>query len=250
MVRLTHPAVNGQTPTELFAYNSYGQPVNQTDPNGVVTRNAYDTNGYLAQKILDNGGINATTLFGYDALGNLISATDPLGRKVTNQYNKIGLLLKSISPAPFNYQTKYTYDKNRNPVKIERQLDDAGSIWQTVENVYDKRDRLVSVSEHPSASETVTTNFYYDGAGNKISQTDPNGNTTAYAYDERNLLIRTTDAEGGRVDNTYDRNGKLKSVTDSNGAVTCYDYDASGWLIKATFPDGSAPSITTFPPCT
>ena len=244
LTRLTHPAVNGQTPTELFAYNSYGQPVNQTDPNGVVTRNAYDTNGYLAQKILDNGGINATTLFGYDALGNLISATDPLGRKVTNQYNKIGLLLKSISPAPFNYQTKYTYDKNRNPVKIERQLDDAGSIWQTVENVYDKRDRLVSVSEHPSASETVTTNFYYDGAGNKISQTDPNGNTTAYAYDERNLLIRTTDAEGGRVDNTYDRNGKLKSVTDSNGAVTCYDYDASGWLIKATFPDGSSETYT------
>ena len=122
VVEIVYPTVDSGTPMEHFVYNQYGQIIEQTDAKGTVTKYEYYPTGYLEKKIVDHGYINATTIFTYDTLGDVTSITDPLGNMTTNQYNKIGLLLKTTSPDPFNYQTKYYYDGNKNPVRIERQL--------------------------------------------------------------------------------------------------------------------------------
>ena len=122
---ITYPTVDSGTPTEHFTYNQYGQITEGTDAKGTVTKyDYYPATGYLEKKTVDFGDpphINASTIFTYDTVGNVTSVTDPLGNKTINEYNKIGLLIKSTSPDPF-YQTKYFYDGNKNPVRIERQL--------------------------------------------------------------------------------------------------------------------------------
>jgi hypothetical protein len=45
-----------------------------------------------------------------------------LGNTTTSEYNKIGLLIRTISPPPYYYQTKYFYDGNKNVIRTERQL--------------------------------------------------------------------------------------------------------------------------------
>jgi YD repeat-containing protein len=126
LVKIVYPAVDAATPAELFEYNQYGQIIRQTDANGAITKyDYYPATGYLEKKTADYGDashINAVTLFGYDALGNVTSVTDPLGNMTANEYNKIGLLVRTISPPPFNYQTKYYYDGNKNLIRTERQI--------------------------------------------------------------------------------------------------------------------------------
>jgi YD repeat-containing protein len=126
LVKIVYPAVSAGTPTELFVYNQYGQIIQQTDPKGTITKyDYYPATGYLEKKTADYGGaphINAVTRFEYDTVGNITSVTDPNGNTTTNEYNKISLLTKTISPPPFNYQTKYTYDGNKNLIKTEKQV--------------------------------------------------------------------------------------------------------------------------------
>lgn len=123
VVKIVYPAVEGGTPTELFVYNQYGQIIQQTAASGVIAKyDYYSATGYLEEKTADYGQINAVTRFEYDTLGNVTSVTDPLGNTTTSEYNKIGLLIKSVSPPPFNYQTKYYYDGNKNLIRTERQV--------------------------------------------------------------------------------------------------------------------------------
>ncbi len=243
VVKIVYPTVSAGIPIELFIYNQYGQVIQKTNANGIITKYEYypDT-GYLYREIDDYGNsshINATTTFTYNALGNVLTTTDSLNRTTTFQYNKIGKLLKSISPQPFNYKVKYTYDGNGNTTKFEKQIDEDGLEWQTVENVYDGRDQLVTIKKYLPDNSFLTTTFHYDGAGNKDSETDANNNTTYYTYDETNRLIKTKDAENNETEYTYYNDGKLKTIKDPKSNVTTYQYDNSDWLVKTAYPDES-----------
>ena len=91
-------------------------------------------------------------------------------------------------------------------------------------------------------------------AGNKLTETDPRGNTTTFAYDNANRLVSTTgpDPDGAGplaapvTTNTYDANGNLASTVEPRGNAaganpddyrTTYTYDAAGRLKTTSTPD-------------
>lgn len=91
----------------------------------------------------------------------------------------------------------------------------------------------------------------YDGQGNVASETDFNGNTTFYTYDEQNRLIRLLypdqsdviyfwcccelckyiDPTGTAV-LTYDAVHRLSSFTNSLGKTVSYQYNGMGFVTR------------------
>jgi RHS repeat-associated protein len=88
--------------------------------------------------------------------------------------------------------------------------------------------------------------FAYDGYGNPVSETDPNGNTTAYAYEEvahaypRRTERPVTEGIAHVEENlSFDyRTGKPTRSRDENGQVTSSSYDDRGRTIRVDLPDG------------
>ena len=83
---------------------------------------------------------------------------------------------------------EYDVDGNRT---LERNADSERRM------TYDSLNRLATVTDVQTGR---TIGYTYDANGNRTSMTvTPDAETTRYAWDGRNLLVRLTDPEGGRV---------------------------------------------------
>ena len=74
----------------------------------------------------------------------------------------------------------------------------------------------------------------YDSEGNLLSDTDGNGNTTTYEYNDLNRLVRKTDPMGGTTEYKYDDAGNLIETKDRLGNITTRTYDAANRFIGIT----------------
>jgi len=251
LIKITYPTTATHTPIAQFTYNIYGQVVTATSPNGIITKYEYSSaSGYLTKITNDYGDtthLNAITQFSYDSLGNVLSITDPKGSVASFQYDSLNRLTKTKSPAPFNYETRYSYDQNGNPVKLERQANEAASQWQKTEYNYDLLDRLTQTTQYLTDSEKLVTQFQYDANDNRIKVIDAEGSTTNYLYDERNLLYQVTDAKNSITEYTYDLNGNLQQIKDAKGNATAYEYDNFNRLTKTIYADVSYEGYTYDP---
>jgi len=145
-----------------------------------------------------------------------------------------------ISPAPFNYATRYKYDANNNLIQLDRETRDNANPWQSIYYTYDLMDRLETVKDNAGN----TTVYTYDLNGNRASVTDALYNRTTYEYDSRNMLFRTTDAQGNTTEYEYDANANLKTIIDTKRNTTTYTYDGFDRLTKTTYADGSSEEYT------
>ena len=242
------PEVIGIRPTTLYTYNSNGQILTVTDPEGKVTLNSYDpATANLLSITEDDGRLNLTTVFGYDAVGNVTSVRDANGRTINSLYDNELRLIETSLPAPFSHVTKTEYDEDGRTLKVERETGDPVTPWQI-------------------------TSFTYDAAGNRILATVPGGHISTYEYDELDRLKKVTDAEGritetmydpvgrvvrvvetvdlamgttqDRVAYTYTPNGKQKTLSDAKSNTISYDYDGFDRLEGTTYPDGSFAEAT------
>jgi YD repeat-containing protein len=99
----------------------------------------------------------------------------------------------------------------------------------------------------------VTTTYGYDGDGNRISLTSPNGYTTTYSYDHLGRLVQTTQYTVSLVSGSsaptqtqqYDGDGNVVRSVDGNGDVTLSAYDPLGRVISTTDPV-SATTLYTY----
>ena len=248
--KITFPAVGGQTIQATFTYNAYGQVETVTDPNGNVTKYTYDpTTGYLTQATQGFGTTDASTAtLAYDSVGNITSATSANGQTSTFEYNLLNQLVKTTSPAPFNFVTYLTYDANGNVIQTDQQAKagvpgsrpvtgtvSATDDWQSSVFTYTSLDQVGSVTDDLGN----VTRFTYDANGNRISVQDAKLNTTTSEYDDRNLFWKVIDANGAMAESRYDANGSLASIKDANGNVTTYAYDDFDRLIRMTYANSS-----------
>ncbi|OGX06963.1 MAG: hypothetical protein A2Z88_04115 [Omnitrophica WOR_2 bacterium GWA2_47_8] len=241
LVRIVYPAVTGGSPTVWFRYNANGQITEIDDPNRILTNYTYyplmgtlGTQGNLRQIIQDQTGINAVTLFGYDQYGNPNQITDAENRITRLIFDNMNRLTDERNP--LNFLTKYFYDAAGNLERLERQADQAATVWQVTRFGYNNIDNLRTITD-PLSRVTILD---YDLNENLKSVLDAENHLTEYEYDERNLLFRIKDANSpvrGITEYLYDNNGNLRAIQDGNTNVTAYDFDLFDRLSTMTYAD-------------
>jgi len=256
LVTLGQPAP--QVVEEKFWYNDYGQVIRQINPDGqVVVYEYWDSGpglGQLRYMIEDFGGLNLTTETGYDEIGHLIWETDPNGNTTYYEVDALGWVSKKTAPAPFNYETHYTYDANGNCLMVQVQNLDENMVpdpdlpWITTTYDYDILNHMVSKTEDVTSTHQATTLYEYDHYGNLISLTHPEGNQERWVYDERNLIYQHTRGvatpEESTETFTFDENRNLVEYQSGEGYITSYQYDGYDREVLKTDPMGNTTETT------
>jgi len=201
------------------------------------------SNSLLTQALYADGGqLNYT----YDASNNVTSITDDQGKVVeTHTYDTSGRGLTSaraggVDALTAQYSTGGTtlMDSNSNTTNYN---------YSTISG----RNYMTGI-QGPGCDSCGGRNnqsFTVDASGNRLSSTDPNGNTVSYTYDISSNVLTRTDAVGTW---TYTYNGfnEVLTAKDPMGSTTTNTYDAKGNLLTTTTPspDGgnTAGSKTTF----
>jgi RHS repeat-associated protein len=192
--------------------------------------------GVPTKVISPRGNVNPTTpnyvysqSLSYDTSGNLIQVIDADTNKTTFGYDGVGRQTTMIDPDG--------YAAGGVP---------AQHTWTTV---YDENDRVKQTTD-PLSHSAFTG---YDGAGNRTSATDRNGNVTGYEYDDAARLQFVTQKPDpiGNPTLEYttsvdrDLNGNATQVTQANGVITDYGYDALNRLTSVTTHPTGVLNLTT-----
>ena len=243
--------------TTSFTYDIFGNKTSETDDNGYTTTFEYNAlDKLLKTTFADNSSKTAT----YSPSGLLLMEKDETGATTKYEYDLSGRLIKKTYPVAYDYDTQsdaspsegFAYDAADNLIA---HTDPRGNVTNYT---YNTRNRLIR-EEKPSVRMGDTETFArprisitYDGVGNKISITEPNGQQTSmydpgyktlFEYDALNRLVKTTfpavdvaQYTGNKVTGIasqvlfetleYDANGNITKKTDTAGneTVTTYNY--------------------------
>jgi RHS repeat-associated protein len=274
-----------------------GLPTRIISPTGRITERSYDADRHLlSETIAANTPSAATTAHVYDLAGNLISTTDPLGRITTFQYDSAGNRTKITYPdkteKTFAYNalgqmtaetnelghtTKKEYDPYGNLIAVttpeghttrtlfgsgddsspKPKADDSSALQKhalrpgsaarrlphaivspsgvTTAFYYDLLGRKITVTKAPGTPEAATTTHQFDAVGNEIATLSPVGIKTTHTYDSRRRRISTTDAIGRTWTFTY------TDTAGPSGAPPCCGADPTSNSRAATtiHPDGT-----------
>ena len=226
-VTVTDPAntATGDAATETYQFDPAheGRLVRYVDGGGGVTTYGYDANGFLYSTTDPNGD---ETITGNDARGNVVSTT-------TCQFQ-----------AEDDCNTSYS------------------SYYLDTSLETDPRNDLVTASRDgrssSSTDSTYETSYAYDGQGDVLTKTDPDGNVTtntytaakttyACAYNSSTLgllsttlfepayMLASSTTEGGaKTVYTYYADGDVCMVENAEGLQTFYSYDGLGRPLTKT----------------
>ncbi len=205
--------------------------------------------GKLAKLVDANTAILRYCSFLYDAAGNLAEVRDPLGGTMKYSYLVNGPL-------------KTMEDKNRNVLNIvyynDFSVSELVGCNKRISFSYDTASLTTYVTDHIEGGNNQVTRYEYkqqsghqwlaaiagnccgfdlqfefDAQGNKIKETDANGNTTRYTYDDRGNILTVTDAAGAVMKFTYSGEyNQITSFTDKKGFLSTLHYDSKGNLIR------------------
>ncbi len=264
-----------------------------------VTDYAYDGFGRLRREIQYPAWPSTTatlaTAFTYDLAGNRATLTDPLGQTTTFSYDALGRLTRIDYSDPGTRDVTYTYDVHGNRTamttgvtttsysydELDRLLT-AGPVGYrydrdgqrtkilysgglvtvgapAVEYVFDAAGRVASVADW----EAKTVGYEYFADGRVRTQTNVNGTTATYAYDNARRLTEVWNrtVSGATISrHTYALNARgERTRTDEvlpvlsqplvaqTSRSTSYAYDALSRLISAVDVDVSTTYATTRP---
>jgi RHS repeat-associated protein/CSLREA domain-containing protein len=232
------------TPSAMTMTNTYdnlGNLIDEVDPTGIVTHNAYDTAGRLIRTVRnydslrpqnDQNLYNIVTEYRYDARGNQIATIDTYG-VITRTY----------------------YDLSNRPVAVVQNLS-----GQAIE------DAVPPARDGGAADQNIRTDTVYAVNGLAIASIDPLGVVTRTYYDSANRPVTVVNNLIGqdiltatsplfdpafpnrniRTDSVYDDNGNLIATIDTNGMITRTYYDAlnrpATVVRNLMFQDISAPT--------
>ena len=217
--------------TTEFGYDTAGNLVTVTYPNGIVETRTYDARNRLTGIRAASPTVTATDLtYTRDLSGQITSIVDAVsGTTTTYGYDRLGRVTserRSGGTLPALDAT-YTYDTVGNRTTV--QLSGATST-----STFGADDRLVSTT-----GPAGTTTYDYDAFGRVIRETGPTG-TVLYGWDSASRLTTIVDPTG-TTRHSYDPDG-IRRATDTNGTQTRYQYDWSGafpHVIDQYQPDGT-----------
>ncbi len=152
------------------------------------------------------------------------------------QWNVIGNLLQSIDP--LRRRNSYTYAPNNIDLLEKRETTDGDNFligrWDNYVN------HLPGLYIDGSGRQTL---YVWNPAGQLLTITDANGNTTTMTYSLDGYLMQIDGPLPGNQDVkkfSYDGFGRLFSTEDSVGYQLFFLYDNANRLVKTLFLDGSS----------
>ncbi|HEV7745181.1 MAG TPA: Ig-like domain-containing protein, partial [Pyrinomonadaceae bacterium] len=238
--------------------DSNGRVTSITDAIDTVATYTYDSGRLKTLTYADDSGF----VFDFDAGDRIISITDALGHVVeSHTYDSGGRALTSerqdgVRHYDFEYlsatETKvtdalgnvsnYTFERihGRNVVTEVEGLCSCGGSGSEIQHwTYDSQLNVTSKAD----ALDHTTSFTYDGAGNRLTETDATG-TVTNTYNQFGDVLTRTDQLGGVTTNTYDTDGNLLTTEDALQHTTTFTNDSRGQLLTTTDARGKVTTST------
>ena len=220
----SHVAQNDVNVTELYKYDSVGNLIQTTNPNGQLTRYVYDFKSQMVQRVFSN---RVQALYLYDGLGNVALSANENEAMILYSYNEASQLLTERPINQDEASTSYQYDLSGNLLRAH--TSDAVSTYY----VYDELNRVTTAVNH----ENDSLHYTYDPVGNRTSLTYPDGKVVTYTYDENNNLLGLGTAAGQRTQYSYDAKDRLTQVSHPDSTTIQYQYGPTGRLVETTVID-------------
>lgn len=226
---ITDPTGNSYT----FTYNG-NTLASVANPDGGEWRYTYDANAFMLSKTDPLGNV---TTYAYDANHRVASSTDPEGKLRSVTYPQPGADTTKNTVFTEKDGGVWTYRYDTQAGTLTSKTDPQGGVTSYT---YDGNGNRLSTTL-PDGTMTTST---YDAVGNMTSASDALGQITSYTYNSFGQVLIIKDPQGNSTGYSYDATGNMTSMTDAVGATTLYSYDARGNVTKITNPLGQATTFT------
>lgn len=195
--------------TQYF-YDAEDRLIQVRDPKNAESFIEYDIKGRVVKTRDARGNIHRSE---FDKVDNLVKEIDPLNQETLYNYNALNNIVDLIDA--LNQSSHIEYDKNSNPIAT---LDKLG---RRTSNSFDALNRLI---ESVDALDGIASqNFTEDGE--LADFTDPNENTTSFAYNDRGLVSEEQTASGSTTKYEYNGRKLVTKVTNARNQVQTLVYD-------------------------
>ena len=241
-------ALEAETRTISYAYESGGNLSKMTDPMGGEVLYGYGESNLMTGMIDENG--NSTAIV-YQAGGAVETLASCLSRQKFNYNPEQGKSYVTDISGSGNLVTTYEFDADGRNITRRGNCCGANQTYG-----YDVDNNIALTTDGNGNGYS----YEYDTQGNLTKTIDPLGNTiemgyhttfnlvtsykdkrnntTNYTYDERGNLLTLQRPLGVSETYTYDANGNQTSHTDGEGNVTRYTYNVNGYLEEIRQPYG------------
>ena len=259
---------NGPRGVTTRAYDAVGRLTSITDPQGRVTSFAYDPSNRLERTTYADATFELLVYGTSTNAGRLITRTDRNGTVTTFGYDAAGrknLTSRIVTSATGTTETHTEACTFVPGTELESSCTRNG---ETTAYVYDFRNRRIAQVVYVGLNKTRTTQWTYDVADRRITETDPDGRITYFVYDVLDRVVRTvreavpgaildpanvatlvrdlSDNAGFVIDETeYDAEGQVLARVDGRGNRTSFGYDALGRMTSRTEGANSAIAAKT-----
>lgn len=251
------------------SFDVYGNLLEETLPNGLVTQFAYDESGNLIRQSDNAGHIQEMeydsrgnmvlvhtaidkeqwqeTAYTYDMCGRIICVKDPRGNQVEITYQEEEGNIASIVTAEGS-KVWYSYDEAGRCMSVTDEMGRTTYAYNSMDYTAWEIDALGN-----------TTKYFYDMLcnitkvvlPNQYDEKTGNGAGTRYIYDAMDEVIQQIDPLGNVYATQRDlEENVLKEIHPNcyddktgDGAGICYEYDTENRRIKIRYPDGGVERI-------
>jgi RHS repeat-associated protein len=204
------------------SYDITGKPLSRTKDEKTSTMK-YDKQGRLIEQTSPDGVMSKFT---YNDFGNIIETSESTGERIIYTYDEQNNLIKTQK---YNHGTLiYEYTKEYDDKhRITAEIDAYGN---KTTYIYNEKGQKVQVTDTKGRS----TYYEYDELGKLAKETDPNGGETSYEYDAKGHTTKVVTPNGATFTYTYDGFGRLVEESNPDRGVTTYEYDAYDKLLSQT----------------
>jgi RHS repeat-associated protein len=239
-------APSTQRPVTTSGFNTFGEDVEEVDPDGNQTTTVYDPDGNKVSETLppytpagSSTPLTATSSWTYDSDGNQTSATTPGNETTHFLYDQLGDLAQTTDAD--GSVTHATYDANGEQLSV---TDGTGAVTQATYDYLGRPLTSTVLERFPSARTLTSTDSYAVTPGNPYgaylsSTTSPGGVTATYGYDRIGETTSQTDGAGNTTSYTYDYQGDQTKTIEADQTWSQTDYDPAGRPVSSEQYDAS-----------